>query len=160
MIFIALGTQSNDFSRCIKSFEEVMKKYSITETVVAQVGNTMYRSPQMTSYDFVSENEFQEYIKSASVVITHAGSGALFSAIKKRKKIIAVARLSKYGEMIDDHQTELVKKLAEGGYLVDGTYSMSDAWEKIKDFKPREADFKCDLTEKISEAIDKFLKVV
>ena len=158
MIFIALGTQANDFSRCIKSFEIVIKKFGIREKVVVQLGNTIYKSPLMESFDFIDENSFQNYMREATVIITHAGSGALFSAIKKKKKIIAVARLSKYGEMIDDHQTELCRKLSEEGYLIDGTYDMLSAWKKISSFRPRENDFKCSLPENIAKQIDAYLR--
>ena len=157
MIFIALGTQGRDFSRCLKTFEEVMARYDITEDVVAQVGNTKYESEKIKLVGFLAEAEFQEHIKNARIIVSHAGSGALFSAIKKGKKTIAVARLSKYGEMIDDHQTELCKKLSEEGYLVDGTFDMFDAWEKIQDFVPRPNDFKCDLPKEIGKTIDSYL---
>ena len=80
---------------------------------------------------FLPEDVFKKYIDEASVVISHAGSGALFNAIKKGKKTITVARLKKYHEMVDDHQTELAKKLSEEGYIIDGTYSLVDAARKI-----------------------------
>lgn len=157
MILIILGTQANDFSRCVKSFEEVIKKQGIKEKVIAQLGNTTYHSSLMESFDFIGEEEFQNYIREASVIITHAGSGALISAIKKSKKIIAVARLSKYGEMIDDHQTELCRKLSEEGYLIDGTYNMEEAWAKIQDFVPRKNDFYCGLTKEVKKQIEYYL---
>jgi UDP-N-acetylglucosamine transferase subunit ALG13 len=78
----------------------------------------------------------------------------LFSAIKRQKKIIAVARLQKYGEMVDDHQTELVKKLTEEGYILDGTYSLKEAWDKLENFKPRQYDFHNTIGETIANWID------
>ena len=39
--------------------------------------------------------------------------------MKKRKQLIAVPRLSKYGEHIDDHQTQIVSVLADQGLLVE-----------------------------------------
>ena len=104
------------------------------------------------------ETEFKEYIAKADVVISHAGSGALFSAIQKGKKCIAVARLAKYNEMLNDHQTELVRKLSEEGYILDGTYSIVDAWKKLDGFVPRKCDFECSLPQEIGKLIDKWLK--
>lgn len=157
MIFIALGTQGRDFSRCLKVFDELIIRCNITEDVIVQAGNTKYESQRMKIVKFLKEEEFQEYVKNARIVISHAGSGALFSAIKRGKKTIAVARLSKFGEMIDDHQTELCKKLSEEGYLIDGTFDMFKAWEQIQDFVPRKNDFKCDLPNKIKKVIDFYL---
>jgi UDP-N-acetylglucosamine transferase subunit ALG13 len=141
MIFVTVGTQPNGFLRCLKEVEALVKKYNIKEEVVAQIGNTKFESEIIKTIPFVGETEFKEYIKTASLVITHAGSGAIFSSIKAGKKVIAVARLHEYNEMADNHQTELVKKLTLDGYILDGTYSLSDAWLKAQNFVPRKNDF-------------------
>lgn len=158
MIYITLGTQSNDFSRCLKEFEKVVAKYKIKEEIVAQTGYTKYTPKNFRCMDFVPETDYQKYINDASVIISHAGSGALFSAIAKHKKIIAVARLAKYGEMVNDHQTELTRKLSEEGYLLDGTYSLEDAWNKLDGFKPRKNDFQCTIANEIRELIKDWIK--
>ena len=153
MIFITLGTQNNDFTRCLKEFEKVVDKYHITEEVIAQTGYTKYHPDSFNCIDFVSETDYQKFIGEASVVISHAGSGALFSSIKKHKKIIAIARLAQFGEMLNDHQTELVKKLSEEGYLVDGTYDMASAWEKVQDFVPNEKKIECGIASEIEKLL-------
>lgn len=154
MIYITLGTQGADFSRCLKMVEDLIKERGISDEIIAQVGGTVYRPNGVKCFEFVSETDYQNFIQKADVVITHAGSGALFSSIKKGKKIIAVARLSKYGEMINDHQTELVSKLTEGGYILDGTESIIDAWDQLRDFTPRSNDFKCTLPQRIEEILE------
>lgn len=156
MIYITLGTQGKDFSRCLKMVEELIDEEHIQDEVIAQVGNTSYRPHNIKCFEYVSESDYQRYIAEADVIITHAGSGALFSCIKKGKKAIAVARLAKYREMLDDHQTELVRKLTEGGYILDGTYSVIDAWKKLKDFTPRPNDFQCLLSENIENTLSKW----
>ena len=153
MIYITLGTQGADFSRCLKMVEQLIEEENIQDEVIAQVGNTAYRPKNMKCFEYVTETDYQKYIAEADVIVTHAGSGALFSCIKKGKKAIAVARLAKYGEMVNDHQTELVRKLTEGGYLLDGTYDVRDAWRKVKDFTPRENDFTCGISARIEEVL-------
>ncbi len=160
MIFISVGTQAKGFLRLLNAVEELIRKYNITEEVVAQIGNSKFQSDNIKCYPFVSENEFKEYVNNASLIITHAGSGALFSAIKTGKKVIAVARLKKYNEMIDDHQLELLDKLVEGGYILDGTESLEDAYKKIPDFIPRSNDFKNDIEESLTEAINGWLNQI
>ena len=158
MVFITLGTQGNQFRRCLKMVEELIDTLHPDQEFVAQLGNTKYQSDKIRCLDFVPETEFKELIGKADVVITHAGSGALFSAIKQGKKAIAVARLHKYNEMVNDHQTELVRKLTEGGYILDGTYSIIDAWKKLNDFTPRACDFECTIPKEVGTLIDKWLK--
>lgn len=153
MIFVTVGTQPNGFLRCLKEVEKLIDQYNITEEVVAQIGYTDFETTKYKTIPFTGENEFKEYIKNASVIITHAGSGAIFNSIKAGKKIIAMARLHDFNEMADNHQTEIVKKLSDGGYLIDGTYSLCEAWPKLEGFVPRENDFK----NEIVQTLDKFI---
>lgn len=159
MIFVPLGTQAMDFSRCLKMLDEMIEHYQITEPVIVQMGNSSYKSKHFEVLPFLPEEVFKEYISKASVVISHAGSGALFGAIKKNKKIIAVARLKEYHEMVDDHQTELSRKLSEAGYIIDGTHSLVEAWAKLDGFEPRKNDFECNMVEKLSSIIGVFLNM-
>lgn len=158
MIFVTVGTQPNGFLRCLKEVEKLIETYHIEEEVIAQIGNTDFMTDKFKTIPFTGENEFKEYIAKASVVITHAGSGAIFNSIKAGKKIIAMARLHDFNEMADNHQTELVKKLADGGYIIDGTYSLIDAWPKLKDFEPRKNDFECNIVPVLDKLIEEWLK--
>ena len=158
MVFITLGTQGHQFSRCLRMVDHLIDELQPKHEFIAQIGHTKYESSNIRLLPFLSEMEFKEYIKQADVVITHAGSGALFSAIQKGKKAIAVARLKKYNEMVNDHQTELVRKLTKEGYILDGTYSIIDAWKKIDEFTPRACDFTCSLSQELKIEIDEWLK--
>lgn len=158
MIFVTVGTQPNGFLRCLKDVEKLIEKYNITEEVVAQIGHTDFKTTKFKTIPFIGENEFREYIKNASLVITHAGSGAIFNSIKAGKKVIAMARLHDFNEMADNHQTELIKKLADGGYIIDGTYSLIDAWPRLEGFVPRENDFKCNIVSVLDNWIKEWLK--
>lgn len=153
MIFITVGTQPNGFNRCLQEVEKLIEKYLITEEVIAQIGYSDFCTDKFETIDFLSENDFKEYIDKASIVITHAGSGAIFNAIKCEKKIIAMARLHDYNEMADNHQCELVEKLSNAGYILNGTTSLEDAWLKIDDFQPRKGDFKNEIVHFLDEYI-------
>lgn len=156
MVYITLGTQGADFSRCLKMVETLIEEEHIEDEVIAQVGNTTYRPQNIKCFAYVNEEDYQKYIKDAEVIITHAGSGALFSCIKKGKKTIAVARLAKFGEMVNDHQTELVRKLSEEGYILDGTYDMKSAWERLATFQPRKNDFICTMKSRIESLLSEW----
>ena len=158
MVFITLGTQGNQFQRCLKMVEDLIDTLHPNQEFIAQLGNTKFQSDKIKCLDYVSETEFKELIDKADVVISHAGSGALFSTIQKGKKCIGVARLKKYHEMLNDHQTELVRKLTEGGYILDGTYSIIDAWKQLEGFKPRPNDFECSIPQEIMKLIDEWMQ--
>lgn len=158
MIFVTVGTQAKGFPRCLREVEKLIKEKGIKEEVVAQIGYSGFESDIIKTVPFVGENEYRQYIQNASMIITHAGSGALFNSIKTGKKVIAMARLKDFNEMIDNHQLELVKKLAEGGYIIDGSYSLSAAWEKLPAFTPRENDFKCEIVPFLDKYIEDCFK--
>lgn len=157
MIFVTLGTQAKDFSRLLKMVEELAKVHNIGE-IIAQVGYTKYHPQGMTVYSFIPSEQYEQFVGKADVIITHAGTGAIFSALKRQKKVIAVARLKRNGEMIDDHQTEIVKKLSSEGYILDGTNSIISCWEQLNTFTPQPFDLVCTLPQAIGKQIDEWLK--
>jgi UDP-N-acetylglucosamine transferase subunit ALG13 len=65
----------------------------------------------------MSHEEMLDTIESSDIVITHAGSGAIISAVKKKKYVICVPRFSRNMEHNDDHQVQISKKFTELGYI-------------------------------------------
>lgn len=157
MIFITVGTQPNGFERCLKEVEKLIDKFGIEEEIVAQIGHTNFETSRFKTIKFTGEVEYENLIENANVVITHAGSGAIFKSIAHGKKIIAMARLHEYNEMVDNHQLELVEKLTKDGYIIDGSHSLIKAWEKLENFVPRKNDFKCTIPEVLGKCIDNWL---
>lgn len=155
MIFVATGSL-RPFLRLLEEVDYLIDQYHITEKVIVQAGYTQYTARNFTSFEFVSDKDFKKYIEEASIIITHAGSGALFNAIKSEKKTIAFARLKKYNEAIDDHQLELATKLTTERYILDGTYSLCNAWEKLENFTPRKFDFTSTIISHLKEYLDSF----
>ena len=52
-------------------------------------------------------------MEKADIVITHGGTGAIIGAVKKGKKVIAVARSAQYGEHVDIHQLQIINQFKE-----------------------------------------------
>lgn len=117
MIFVCLGTQIFQFNRLVKELDILVKNGDIKEEVVAQIGATDYIPKYFQYKRFMDKEEFESYQDIADVVISHGGTGALIGASKKRKNIIAVPRLAKFGEHVDDHQLQIVKVLESEGYI-------------------------------------------
>lgn len=124
MIFVTLGTQKQSFIRLLQEIENC--KILNNEEIVAQVGNTKFVSDKIKTFDFLDQEEFNRYIENSEFVITHGGVGSIFSAILKGKKVIAMPRLKKYIEHVDNHQIEICEKLASMDYIV---YYNPDAYE-------------------------------
>lgn len=118
MIFVTLGSQKFQFNRVLKYLDHLTEKNILREEVYAQIGHSSY-TPIYYPYDrFINREVFFERISLSNTVITHAGTGAIVSALKMNKKIIAVPRLKKYGEHVDDHQLEIAKIFQNEGYVL------------------------------------------
>lgn len=118
MIFVTVGTQDKPFTRLISAVENAVIKGEITDEVIVQAGNTEYESQVLNVLNYVPFDKFNEYIAKADIIITHGGVGSILNALKLGKKIIAVPRLAKYGEHINDHQLQVIKKMTEDGYIL------------------------------------------
>lgn len=115
LILVTLGTQYQSFSRLL----DYIEKSDVKEEIIVQAGHTKYNSSKMKIINFMSYTEMENYIDKARVIITHGGTGSIISPLKKGKKIIACARLSKFNEHVDDHQKEIVEIFADEGYILE-----------------------------------------
>lgn len=118
MIFVTVGTQDKPFERIIKAVENAVLSGKITDEVIVQAGNTKYDSDVIKILNYVPFEEFENYINKADIIITHGGVGSILNALKLGKKIIAVPRLKKYGEHINDHQLQVIQKMSEEGFIL------------------------------------------
>lgn len=114
MILVTLGTQEQQFTRLL----DYIENSNIKEEVIVQAGHTKYDSKKMKIFDFISYEEMNKYVSDADIIITHGGTGSITGPLKKGKKVIACARLSKFGEHVDDHQEQIVDVFSEEGYIL------------------------------------------
>ena len=139
MIFVTLGTQDKGFPRLLEAIDKQIKKGNIKEKVIVQAGLTEYESDNMEIFDLVPQKDFDKYVDEASLIITHGGAGSILTAVKKGKKVIAAARLSKYKEHNNDHQLQIVKEFSKKGYILelDNFDELDKVLKKVKTFKPK-----------------------
>ena len=139
MILVMLGTQNNSFHRLLEEIDNLIEKGIITDEVVVQAGHTKYDSKNMKIFGLISQEELEELIKKADLVITHGGVGSIITSLKKGKKVIALPRLHKYQEHVNDHQKEIVETFNEKGYIigVQDVKKLQEAIEKSKNFVPK-----------------------
>ena len=138
MIIVLLGTFPTAFKRPLIEIERLCKKGLITEEVIVQSGHTQFDSEYLKMRPFISPDELTELYKQARVVITQAGTGSLIKGMKLNKKIIAIPRLAKYGEVVDDHQEEILHEFTKQNYILPWTedIALEEVLSKIDDFKP------------------------
>ena len=138
MILVLLGTQNNSFFRLLDKIEDCINNKLINEEVIVQAGYTSYTSNNMKILDFISETELNKLVEKANLIITHGGVGSIINSLKLNKKVIAVSRLAKYNEHVNDHQTQIVKSLNDQGYIIglEDVNLLGDTLKRVADFVP------------------------
>ena len=135
MILVTLGTQKEQFTRLLNYIENS----NIKDKIIVQAGHTKYKSNKMEIFDFIPYEKMDEYIQQADMIITHSGTGSVLTPLKKGKKVIVCARLSKYDEHVDNHQVELLEVLKEEGYILELSEDnkLDKVYQEAKKFRPK-----------------------
>ena len=157
MIFITLGSQKFQFNRILKEVDKLIEDGVITDTVFAQIGNSDYEPENYSFKRFLNREEFAQKQSECDIVITHGGTGAIIGALKKGKKVIAVPRLAKFGEHVDNHQLQLLHQFDEM-HLIEPCYEiemLEEAYHKLAVTEYREY---VSNTDAVINAIDKIIK--
>ena len=157
MIFVTLGSQKFQFDRLLKKIDELVEVGVITDNVIAQVGASTYVPKHYEYVNFMDREKFAQTMDECSVVITHGGTGVIIGAVKKGKKVIAVPRLAKYGEHVDDHQLQLLHQFDELG-IICACYDLEKLAQDYKDLEAREFRPYISNTHVIIESIDSYLQ--
>ena len=140
MILVTLGTQDKTFPRLIEAVEKQIELGNIIEEVVVQAGSTKYESDKMKIFDFMPIDDFNELYSKADLIITHAGESSIIMGLEQGKKVIAAARLAKYGEHVNDHQLQILDSFVQEGFILplDDFDKLNEVIEQIKKFTPKE----------------------
>lgn len=140
MILVLLGTQNNSFHRLLEEIQRNIDNGNIKEDVVVQKGHTKFESKGMTLYNQLPLQEIEKLIEEANLVITHGGVGSIISSIERGRKVIAVPRLKKYKEHVNDHQFDIINSFNDMGYIIgtNGVEELEEALKKVQDFEPKQ----------------------
>lgn len=117
-IFVTVGSRPYQFNRLFIKLDELCEAGTIQGEMFAQIGTSTYLPKHFEYKDFISQEEFLEKVEWADIVVSHGASGSIMKALNAGKKVIAVTRLEKYGEHINDHQIQNNEAFASNGYVV------------------------------------------
>jgi UDP-N-acetylglucosamine transferase subunit ALG13 len=112
-VFVTVGTDHHIFERLLDwvGAWAAERPYA---TVVVQHGDGPLPAA-CEGYTFLSYAGMREQFSAADVVICSSGPGAVMDARELGRLPIAVPRLARYGEAVDDHQVAFAQLLAERG---------------------------------------------
>jgi len=114
--FVSVGNATQSFSRLIDAVLNIAPQ--LPQPVVVQHGNTICQGVGCVAQTFMEMEEFGQFVAQAELLILHAGAGSVIHAIQAGKIPVVMPRFAKYGELVDDHQLEFARALAEMGKVV------------------------------------------
>lgn len=132
MIFVTVGSRNYPFNRLFEKLDKLFDEGILTEKMYAQIGTSTYKPRNYEYKDFISQEEFMEKINEADIVVSHGASGSIMKALNAGKKVIAVTRLEKYGEHINDHQIQNNEAFSSNGYVLMADLELTDLGECFK----------------------------
>jgi len=138
MIFLTVGTQF-PFDRLVKTVDDLVASGVIREEIFAQVGDDAYQPRSFQAVASLDKKAFDEHVREASAIISHAGMGTITMAFDMGKPLLAMPRLKRYGEVVNDHQVAIVRKFEQLGHLL-VAYTPEELADKVrllKDFRPK-----------------------
>ena len=159
MILITLGSQKFQFNRLLEAVDDLVARGVIHEEVFAQVGCSDYQPKHYPYKAFLDREEYAFWENKCTILITHGGTGAIVGGVKKGKKVIAVPRLAKYGEHVDDHQLEIIHQFGSQN-LICGLNDCSELEEALAFVKNHRFGTYVSNAANIIDSIEQFIDAI
>ncbi|KAH7674641.1 N-acetylglucosaminyldiphosphodolichol N-acetylglucosaminyltransferase protein [Dioscorea alata] len=122
MVFVTVGTTC--FDALVKAVDSPQVRHELWSKgythLVIQMGRGSHFPSKFSGEDgslavdyFTFSPSIADYLKSASLIISHAGSGSIFETLRLGKPLIVVVN----EDLMDNHQRELAEELADKKHL-------------------------------------------
>lgn len=102
VIFVTVGAQM-PFDRLVKAVDRWAGENGCVD-IFAQIGLSEYRPENIQWTKFLSPEEFRHKYANAKVIIAHAGTGSIITALQMGKPILIMPRHASLRETRNDHQ--------------------------------------------------------
>lgn len=139
MIFLTVGTQF-PFDRLVRAVDDIIGEGLISETVFGQIGQNACEPRNFEAVARMEKAEFDKHLTQASAIIGHAGMGTISMALNHHKPLLAMPRLKKYGEVVNDHQLDIARKFSQLGHILAayGVEDLPQGVRRLADFVPKQ----------------------
>lgn len=117
-IFVTVGTQL-PFDRLISAVDRWASQHRAE--VFAQTGSSSLRPKHIQWQDFIGNAEANERLRTADLVVAHAGMGTILTRLETGLPLIVLPRRAALGEHRNDHQIATARRLSHlrGLWVVD-----------------------------------------
>ena len=116
MIFVTVGAQM-PFDRLVKTVDQWAVDRGRSD-VYAQIGPTDYCPSKIQWTKFLGPEEFKRRFEAANVIVAHAGTGSIITALQLGKPIVVMPRRARLRETRSDHQVATAEQFRRFGSVV------------------------------------------
>lgn len=113
---VTVGNAPRPFTRLLDLV--IASADELPKPIVVQHGPARFDDKRCEAVEKLVATEYRRRLEASSLVICHAGQGALLEAAALGKPIVTLPRLARLGEHIDDHQIEFAEYFVERGWAV------------------------------------------
>lgn len=114
--FVSVGNAKQPFRRLLDAIADLAPH--LPQPVIVQHGHTPFASADCRVVPFMGMDEFAYQIKTAQLLILHAGAGSVIHALETGKYPVVMPRRADLGEHVNDHQIEFARALGEMGKVM------------------------------------------
>ncbi len=125
MIFVSVGSQM-PFDRLVLAVDEWAAR-SGRNDVVAQIGADGEAPRHIEFVRTATPPEYDRYVEQADLMVSHAGTGVMLTALSHRKPIVVMARRADLRETRNDHQSATIDRFRDRN----GIYAAADEHELV-----------------------------
>lgn len=111
MIFVTVGS-ADPFDRLIRAIDEWAGLRG-RKDIFAQIGNSRYVPQHIEAVQFLSPSEFRERVRTARLVVAHAGMGSIITAMEAGTPMIVMPKWARLGEHRNDHQVATARHFGQ-----------------------------------------------
>jgi UDP-N-acetylglucosamine transferase subunit ALG13 len=116
VIFVTVGTQL-PFERLVAAVDRWAASISPGPDVLAQVGGGHDDYANLRCVRTLDGHRYSEAIANSRLMIAHAGTGSILTALDRGVPVILMPRDHRRGEHRDDHQYQTARQLEKMGLL-------------------------------------------
>jgi UDP-N-acetylglucosamine transferase subunit ALG13 len=122
-LFVTVGTQL-PFDRLVSAVDDWASRHQAD--VFAQTGSSSLKPRHIGWKDFIDGAEANERIRTADLVVAHAGMGTILTRLETGLPMIVMPRRAALGEHRNDHQIATAKRLShlKGLWVVDDEHAL------------------------------------
>lgn len=124
-VLVTVGTIPEQFTALVAALLPIIgaggaleRWQGVAPEVVWQTGRTDVSAFPITPTPFVPAAELDDLVRSADLVIGHAGVGSALTALRLGRCPVLVPRRAARAEIVDDHQVQVARALHERGIAV------------------------------------------